>query len=96
MLRMGIMSDLRNCFAVDDIATAPNRPPRPGDRWRMNLFRVDRRPEVAELAWSPTLQDDFHILRRFGELVFADREVPRKPPTSRRLHRVKSIDQVQP
>jgi len=63
---------------VDDIATAPNRPPRPGDRWRMNLFRVERRPEVAELAWSPTLQDDFHILGRFGELVFTDREVPKK------------------
>ncbi len=63
---------------VDDIATAPNRPPRPGDRWRMNLFRVDRRPEVAELAWSPTLQDDFHILERFGELVFTDRDVPKK------------------
>ena len=62
----------------DDIATAPNRPPRSGDRWRMNLFRVDRRPEVAELAWSPTLQDDFHILRRFGELVFTDRRVPKK------------------
>jgi len=63
---------------VDDITTAPNRPPRPGDRWRMNLFRVERRPEIAELAWSPTMQDDFHILRRFGELVFTDREVPKK------------------
>ena len=62
---------------IEDIATAPHRPPRPGDRWRMNLYRVERLPEVAELAWSPTLQDDFHILPRFGELVFTDRQVPK-------------------
>lgn len=62
---------------VEDIATAPHRPPLPGDRWRMNLYRVDRLPEVAELAWSPTLHDDFHILQRFGELVFTDRVVPK-------------------
>lgn len=61
---------------IEDIATAPNRPPKPGDRWRMNLFRVERKPEIAELAWSPTLQDDFHILPRLGELVFTSREVP--------------------
>lgn len=63
---------------IEDIATAQHRPPQPGDRWRMNLFRVDRLPEVAEEAWSPTLQDDFHVLPRFGELVFTDRTVPNK------------------
>jgi hypothetical protein len=63
---------------IEDIATAPHRPPHPGDRWRMNLYRVDRLPDVAEEAWSPTLQDDFHVLGRFGELVFTDRIVPDK------------------
>jgi len=63
---------------IEDIATAPHRPPQPGDRWRMNLYRVDRLPEVAEVAWSPTLKDDFHVLSRFGELVFTDRIVPNK------------------
>jgi hypothetical protein len=63
---------------IEDIATAPHRPPQPGDRWRMNLYRVDRLPEVAEEAWSPTLKDDFHVLSRFGELVFTDRIVPNK------------------
>jgi hypothetical protein len=62
---------------IEDIVTAPHRPPQPGDRWRMNLFRVERMPVAAELAWSPTLQNDFHILPRFGEIVFTDRKVPR-------------------
>jgi len=62
----------------EDIATAIHNPPQPGDRWRLNLFRVERLPEVAELAWSPTLQDDFHILSRFGELVFTDRQLPKR------------------
>jgi len=62
----------------EDIASASHRPPQPGDRWRMNLYRVERLPEVAEIAWSPTLQDDFHILSRFGELVFTDQRVPKR------------------
>ena len=61
----------------EDIATATHLPPQPGDRWRMNLFRVEQKPKVAELAWSPTLQDDFHILPRLGEIVFTDRQVPK-------------------
>jgi hypothetical protein len=63
---------------LEDIATATHLPPQPGDRWRMNLFRVDKLPKVAELAWSPTLQDDFHVLPRLGEIVFTDRFVPKR------------------
>jgi len=63
---------------LEDIATATHIPPQPGDRWRMNLFRVERLPKVAELAWSPTMQDDFHILARLGEIVFTDRRVPKQ------------------
>ena len=55
---------------LEDVVTAPHRPPQPGDRWRMNMYRVEQRPKPAELAWSPTLQPDFHIPKRFGELVF--------------------------
>src|SRR5262249_39885251 len=62
---------------LEDIATAAHIPPQPGDRWRMNLYRVERKPEDAELAWSPTLQDDFHVLPRLGEIVFTDRRVPK-------------------
>jgi hypothetical protein len=61
----------------EDIASATHVPPQPGDRWRMNLYRVEQKPKVAELAWSPTLQDDFHVLPRLGELVFTDRQVPK-------------------
>lgn len=61
---------------LEDVVTAAHRPPQPGDRWRMNLYRVEQRPKPAELAWSPTLQDDFHVPKRFGEIVFTDRQVP--------------------
>jgi hypothetical protein len=62
---------------LEDVATATHLPPQPGDRWRMNLYRVEQKPEVAELAWSPTLQDDFHVLSKMGEIVFTDRKVPK-------------------
>jgi len=63
---------------LEDVATATHLPPQPGDRWRVNLYRVERLPVVAELAWSPTLQDDFHVLPRMGEIVFTERRVPTK------------------
>jgi len=59
-----------------DVVTAPHIPPHPGDRWRANLYRVDRRPSQASLAWSPTLVRDFHRPERFGDLIFTDRVVP--------------------
>ena len=61
---------------LEDVATAPHLPPRPGDRWRLNLYRVEARPAPAEMAWSPTLRNDFHVPGRFGEIVFTERRVP--------------------
>ena len=55
---------------MEDIVTAPQIPPKPGDRWRMNLYRGEHFPKPAGLAWSPTMQADFHIPKRFGEIVF--------------------------
>ena len=55
---------------IEDVVTAPHRPPLSGDRWRMNLYRGEQLPIPASLAWSPTLRDDFHMPQRFGELVF--------------------------
>jgi len=63
---------------LEDVATATHLPPQPGDRWRVNLYRVERLPVVAELAWSPTLQDDFHVLPRMGEIVFTEQRVPKR------------------
>jgi len=54
----------------EDVVTAPNLPPKPGDRWRLNLYRGDSKPERAGLAWSPTGRPDFHVPSMFGELVF--------------------------
>lgn len=56
---------------LDDVVTAPNIPPNNGDRWRMNLYRVERKPERQSLSWSPTLKRDFHVPERFGDIIFA-------------------------
>jgi hypothetical protein len=55
---------------MEDVVTAPNLPPKPGDRWRMNLYRVEAKPEPAALAWAPTRRPDFHVPSMFGDLVF--------------------------
>ncbi len=47
------------------------RPPRVGDVWRMNLFRIDVHAKGGHYtAWTPPLKGDFHTLDRFGYLVF--------------------------
>jgi len=54
-----------------ELIGAPNLPPKPGDRWRMNLFRIDRAASGDEFqAWSPTGRVNYHISDRFGTLVF--------------------------
>jgi Carbohydrate-binding family 9 len=60
---------------MEDIVTAPNLPPRAGDRWRLNLYRIEKMPHAAYLAWSPTFED-FHVPTRFGEIVFTNQQVP--------------------
>ena len=53
-------------------------PPRPGDRWRFNVFRVERpggkdHPEAGaiEVAWSDPRSPSFHVPASFRDLVFA-------------------------
>ena len=53
-------------------------PPKPGDRWRFNVFRIERpggpkEPEkdALYLAWSPTGQASFHVPQAFREIAFA-------------------------
>ena len=55
---------------LEDVVTAKHLPPRAGDRWRLNLYRMEQRPKPALLAWSPTFKDDFHLPEKFGEIVF--------------------------
>jgi len=54
------------------LAEVPRVPPRPGDRWRFNLYRLelpDRRTQQGQ-ALSPLYVGDFHALPRFAWLVF--------------------------
>ena len=47
-------------------------PPKPGDAWRANFFRIDRAEPPEFTAWSPTLETppNFHVPERFGHLLF--------------------------
>ena len=60
---------------LEDIVTAKNLPPQAGDRWKLNLYRVEQVPRPMLLAWSPTFKDDFHLPGKFGEIVFTNRLV---------------------
>jgi hypothetical protein len=59
-------------------ATGVSRPPKPGDRWRVGMYRIERPagrsggPDapVELLAWSPT-ERSFHEPERFGWVEFA-------------------------
>lgn len=49
--------------------------PKPGERWRLNLYRIDLNPEPAQFqSWSPTyhVPAAFHIPERFGTVFFTD------------------------
>ena len=53
-------------------------PPALGDRWRFNVFRIERpggpkapEKDVVAVAWSPTGEPSFHVPRVFRDLVFA-------------------------
>jgi len=53
--------------------TREGGPPRPGEVWRGNLFRIDRGEGDEFSAWSPTLvrPASFHVPRYFGYLEFS-------------------------
>ncbi|MCL2779650.1 MAG: carbohydrate-binding family 9-like protein [Polyangiaceae bacterium] len=47
---------------------AKNRPPKPGDSWRMNFYAMKNN---GGTAWSPILGlGNFHTARRFGRVVW--------------------------
>ena len=53
-------------------------PPEVGDRWRLNLVRVDvktgaKNNEMAASSWNRITMADFHALDRMLTVVFADR-----------------------
>jgi hypothetical protein len=48
-------------------------PPAPGDRWQLNVIRVDKPKKggIAASSWSPITIQDFHALDRMFMVVFA-------------------------
>ena len=64
---------------LTDIYTAPNMPPKSGDRWRLNLYRIDLPDGAGKrgegTAWSPVSGRTFHDPDRFGEVIFSDEAV---------------------
>jgi len=61
---------------LEDIVTGPNTPPKAGDKWRLNLYRIDlpqgRGKPGEGSAWSPVSGRTFHDPDRFGEIEFSD------------------------
>lgn len=58
------------CEIALPLEDLPVPKPKPGDEMRLNLYRVEKRPDAAGLAWSPTMKNDFHVPARFGRLIF--------------------------
>jgi hypothetical protein len=68
-------SGFQSLPSTSDIAL----PPRSGDRWRFNVFRIERPGgksdpdhDVILAAWSPPPGRSFHVPEVFGDLVFTD------------------------
>ncbi|MFM7867906.1 MAG: hypothetical protein ACKPHU_27135, partial [Planctomycetaceae bacterium] len=51
------------------LTSLASQPPAAGDRWKLNLYRMDRHGQAA-LAFSPILAGSFHTPARFGWLEF--------------------------
>ena len=65
-----------------DTAQVLKLPPAVGDKWRINMFRMDMpqgKPQQAS-GWSPPMVGDFHALDKFGDLVFGDEKGNVAPP----------------
>ena len=64
-------ADVWTCEMRIPLQALADAKPKPGARWRLNLFRCDY-ADKAFLAWNPTLRGTFHLPERFGTLEFAD------------------------
>jgi hypothetical protein len=62
------------------LSTGGGVPPKAGDIWAVNFFRIDAGGEKAEYsAWSAPMRGDFHTLAKFGRIQFGK---PGEPATS--------------
>ena len=64
----GYIVEMKVDYSDLGLATAPKA----GERWRINMFRIDYHgPNDADYtAWTAPLVGDFHALDRFGQLHF--------------------------
>jgi hypothetical protein len=58
---------------LKEAVTAAHLPPHDGDKWRLNLYRIEKKPKEEYSAWSPTLNSSYHTPARFGEITFSNR-----------------------
>ncbi len=70
-VRIDEKSGTWTCEMRISLAALGSPVPKDGTRWRLNLFRCDRKHKAA-LGWSPTLTGSFHVPERFGTLEFAE------------------------
>lgn len=58
---------------LKEFVTAPHMPPRSGDAWLVNFYRIDRKENGKDeySAWSSTGKINFHMPQQFGKLIFA-------------------------
>ena len=62
------------------VDTAPNVPPKPGDTWRLNLYRIGGKVNAQYSQWSNTgtPQPKYHVPKRFGVVHFSADSVATK------------------
>ena len=58
-------------FPYELLRPLGNVPPKPGTKWRANVYRIDydEKP-TSQWAWDPATGPNFHDYRNFGTLVF--------------------------
>jgi len=56
------------------IPSGLHSPPRDGDTWRGNLYRIDLTPTPEFSCWSPTLEvpPNYHVPSQFGTILFRE------------------------
>ena len=64
--------DVEIAIPFSEFVTLINNPPAIGDKWHMNIYRIDRGQNGSDeySAWSPTGKVNFHMPEYFGEIVF--------------------------
>jgi hypothetical protein len=68
----GFVTELAIAFS-SFVDTAPNLPPRPGDTWRLNLYRIGGKvnPQYSQWSNTGTPQPKYHVPERFGIVHFS-------------------------